>query len=192
MESDLKLFAAYLGGRADGCTIELHDVVFVVSRSIEEAYPQFVKKWFGNTHRLHLDSHLELKYIDGFEVNLVPLAEAPLSNDDDEKLYFINLGAYDVTMLTEVHQSGFFVAKQKMHAVSAAKKRFDLDLFQVHVDDSVDVNELLTNEDGEGDVDDLVELTEVDGYRIVLTPTDKTQSFETICGYRKIDVGKFS
>jgi hypothetical protein len=188
---DLKLFAAYLGGRADGCNIELHDMVFVVSRTIEEAYPRFVKKWFGNTHRLHLDSHLELKYIDGFEVSLVHASVAKPVAEEDNKLYFINLGAYDVSMLTEVHQSGFFVAKQKMHAVAAAKKSLCLDLFQVHVDDSLDVNELLTNDDGEGDVDDLIEITEVDDYRVILTPTDKTQSFETVCGYRKIDASKY-
>lgn len=43
-----KLFAVYLGGRADRCNIELHDVVFVVGSSIEETYPLLAKKWFGS------------------------------------------------------------------------------------------------------------------------------------------------
>lgn len=36
--NELKLFAVYLGGRADRCNIELHDVVFVVGSCIEETY----------------------------------------------------------------------------------------------------------------------------------------------------------
>jgi len=36
---DKKLFAVYLGVRADRCNIELHDVVFVVGTSIEDTYP---------------------------------------------------------------------------------------------------------------------------------------------------------
>jgi hypothetical protein len=51
-----KLFAVYLGGRADRCNIELHDVVFVVGSSIEETYPLLAKKWFGNLHGFHIDS----------------------------------------------------------------------------------------------------------------------------------------
>ena len=56
----LKLFAVVLGGRADGCNTELHDVVFVVGKSLEESYPQLIDKWFGNKKRLHIDSSIEL------------------------------------------------------------------------------------------------------------------------------------
>lgn len=187
--SENKLFAVYLGGRADGCNIELHDVAFVVSPTIEDAYPQLVKKWFGNKNRLHVDSHLELKYVDGYEVNLVPSSD--IEGDQEKKLYFINFGAYDTRYLTEVHQSIFCVANEPMYAVQKAKEAQGQceGLFQLHVDDKLEVNDLI-NEDGEGDVDDLIELKEVDGYRTILTPTDKTQSFETTCGYRKITVAK--
>jgi hypothetical protein len=53
--ADLKLFAVYLGGRAAGCMIETHDVVFVVGHSLEETYPQLIKKWFGIPEQLHID-----------------------------------------------------------------------------------------------------------------------------------------
>lgn len=186
--SENKLFAVCLGGRADGCNTELHDIVFVVSPTIEEAYPTLSRKWFGNSKRLHLDAHLELKYVDGFEINLLPLKDED-TQEGENKLYFINFGAYDTRYLTEIHQSGFYVATEPMYAVQKAKQALGLceGLFQLHVDDKLDVDELI-NEDGEGDVDDLIELSEVDGYRIVLTPTDKTQSLETTCGYRKISV----
>ncbi len=57
----LKLFAVLLGGRATGCHIELHDVVFIVGNSLEETYPRLVHKWFGHHKRLHVDSSVELK-----------------------------------------------------------------------------------------------------------------------------------
>src|SRR5579862_751029 len=66
MESsgEKKLFAVYLGGRADHCNIELHDVVFVVGATIEETYPLLAKKWFGNLKGFHIDSYVELQNID--------------------------------------------------------------------------------------------------------------------------------
>lgn len=91
----LNLYAVLLGGRAKGCNIELHDVVFVVGNSLEELYPQLVNKWFGGvTKSLHIDSSVALKYVDGYEVVIS-------SNNDaiaDDKKYIllisedINLG----------------------------------------------------------------------------------------------------
>jgi len=63
-----KLFAVYLGGRADGCNIELHDVVFVVGPSIEATYSLLAKKWFGNLQGFHIDSYVELQNIDGYKI----------------------------------------------------------------------------------------------------------------------------
>lgn len=80
----LKLFAVLLGGRADGCNVELHDVVFVAGPSLEETYPDLISKWFGNKKRLHIDSSIELKYIDGHEV--VISEKAPST---DKKIFFV-------------------------------------------------------------------------------------------------------
>jgi hypothetical protein len=40
----LKLFSVYLGGRVEGCNIELHDVVFVVSESIQQSLSRIKEK----------------------------------------------------------------------------------------------------------------------------------------------------
>ncbi len=42
-----KLFACYLGGRVQGCHIEMHDVQFSVGETIEECYEDLRKKWVG-------------------------------------------------------------------------------------------------------------------------------------------------
>ncbi len=66
----MKLFAVFLGGRAEKCNIELHDVVFTCADQITDCYDDLLDKWFGDTKRLHIDSWLELKYIDGYEILL--------------------------------------------------------------------------------------------------------------------------
>lgn len=188
-----KLFIVCLGGRADRCNIELHDVVFAVGESddITELYPTFIKKWFGNTNRLHLDSHFEIKYLDGFEIKLSKIKPTDIKNQP--KLYFINFGAYDTTRLGEIHENKLYVASSKAEAKAQAKKDLCLGLFQVHCDDALNVQGLIIEgmEEQEDDgVDDILEITQVDGYWLHLIPTDKTQEFKTICGYRRIDATK--
>src|SRR4051812_4577682 len=100
----MKLFAVYLGGRAPKANTELHDVVFAVGENIEATYPQLVEKWFGDPRGLHLDSWLELDVVDGWRISL---SNSPSSQP--QKLFFVNMGAYDDSF-TELHASGFFVA----------------------------------------------------------------------------------
>src|SRR5262245_42006055 len=113
-----KLFAVYLGGRADRCNIELHDVVFVVGSSIEETYPLLAKKWFGNLKGFHIDSYLHLKNVDGYEIEL---SKDPPKVDPLKKLYFINLGAYKPYDFTEYHQNAFYVSDAAPEAIRRAK-----------------------------------------------------------------------
>ena len=70
MKENIKLFAVYLGGRADGCNTELHDVVFTCGNKIEDTYLDLLSKWFGNSDRLHIDSWVEIDHVDGYKVSL--------------------------------------------------------------------------------------------------------------------------
>lgn len=70
--SERKLFAVYLGGRIAKCNTELHDVVFVAGTHIEATYEQAMDKWFGDLPRLHLDSWVELRIVDGHRNELRP------------------------------------------------------------------------------------------------------------------------
>ena len=129
-----KLFAVYLGGRADRCNIELHDVVFVIVSSIEEMYPLLAKKWFGNLNGFHIDSYLHLKQVDGYEIELV---KDPSKVNSLNKLYFINLGAYKPNVFAEYHQSAFYVAESAPEAVRRAKSELCQGLETIHKDDVV-------------------------------------------------------
>lgn len=175
-----KLFAVYLGGRADGCNIELHDVVFVVGSCIEETYPLLAKKWFGNMDYFHIDSYLHLMNIDGYEIEL---SKNPPQNGASKKLYFINLGAYKPHEFTEHHQSAFYVTENAPEAIRRAKSELCQGLETIHKDDVV----LLDHVSQDYDVDDILEIGHVDDYYISLKPTSSQERTLPISAYIKLD-----
>lgn len=181
MERQAKLFAVYLGGKAPKSNIELHDVVFVAGSSLEETYPKLKEKWFGYPEHIpHIDSYIELTYADGFNISLT---FSP-NNSESHKLYFVNFGAYTENLFGEVHQSAFYVAKDKAQATQKARKELCVGMIQSHLDDHLDVEGLV--ELGTFDVDDVLEIESVDGYHLTLTPSEvKTTSFANP-GYIKL------
>jgi hypothetical protein len=160
-----KLFAVYLGGRAPKCNTELHDVVFVVGESIGETYDQLMDKWFGDPLRVHIDSWIELRIVDGYRISL---GRAPV--DEAKRLYFINLGAYLPGQFTELHANAFVVASNEREVKSRAKGELLRGTQSVHTDDLYDI-------------DDCLEIAEVDGHHIHLEPTSESQPFAPSNGY---------
>jgi hypothetical protein len=164
----LRLFAVYLGGRAPKCNTELHDVVFVVGTSIEATYERLMDKWFGDPLRLHIDSWLELNHVDGFRISL---EAAPSAGAD--KLYFINLGAYQPGEFTELHANAFLVGRDEKEIKQRAKGELLRGAVTVHKDDLFDV-------------DDCLKLAEVDGLHVHLEPAGETQPLVPNNGYHVI------
>jgi len=181
-QSEKKLFAVYLGGRADRCNIELHDVVFVVGSSIEETYPLLATKWFGNLEQFHIDSYVHLQSIDGYEIQLV---KDPAKIDLSKKLYFINLGAYKSFEFTEYHQSAFYVSESSPEAVKRAKSELCKGLQTIHKDDVVVIDRVSNT--AEFDIDDVLEIREVDEYYISLIPTASPDLAVPVSAYIKLD-----
>jgi len=164
-----KLFAVYLGGRAPKCNTELHDVVFVIGKTIEATYEQLMDKWFGTPTGLHLDSYMELDVVDGYEISISD--KAP---DNGKKLFFINLGAYSDGQFTEIHANKFIVAESAPEAKAKGKSALLKNWpSPAHVDD---LHEL----------DDCLEVSEVSSCRIVLKETDKKEELKPINGYHLV------
>ena len=113
--------------------------------SLEDTYKDLLDKWVGLPDRLHIDSWVELKYVDGFEVVLSN--DKPISKN---KLFFINLGGYDKNKFEELHESRFFIGKYEKNIKFRAKQSLLLGFDQVHTDDIYDV-------------DDCIEIKEVSG-----------------------------
>jgi hypothetical protein len=160
-----KLFAVYLGGRAPRANTELHDVVFATGAAIEDTYTQLLDKWFGDPVGLHLDSWLELDVVDGWRITL-----SPTPDTGGQKLFFVNLGAYDDNF-TELHASGFYVAA----TAQDAKQRALAEHFTGDVD--------LPHKDDLYDIDDCIALEAISGLRVTLTKTGEASQAKPNNGY---------
>lgn len=163
----MRLFAVYLGGRAPRANTELHDVVFAVGAAIENTYAQLVHKWFGNPAGLHIDSWWELDVVEGWRIGL---SEAP--SPQPEKLWFVNMGAYD-DRFTELHACGFYVAA----TAAEAKKRAAAELLK---------GAITVHKDDLHAVDDLIALETVNGLYVTLTQTGEASSTSPVNGYYPI------
>lgn len=168
----MQLFLVVLGGRAAGCNIELHDVRFVAGDSLEATIPSLRRQWFGRRRGLHIDSWQRITQADGWQVSLSQEPE-PIR----QRLWFVNLGAYDPASPAELHGFGLFVAPSAASAKARAKRQLLVGAAQQHKDDLCAV-------------DDCLALEQVDGWQVRLTPAADTP-WQPLrpdwFGYRRID-----
>jgi len=127
----MHLFLVVLGGRSRGCHIEQHDVRFVAGERLEDTLPQLRRQWFGLQRGLHLDSWLQVSQQEGWRVTL---RREPFTGP--QRLWFINVGAYDPDCPWELHAFGLFVADSAAAAKAKAKRRLLVGAAQQHKDDS--------------------------------------------------------
>lgn len=176
-----RLFLVVLGGRSTSSHIELHDVRWVVGKNFEETFPQLRKEWFGNRDGLHIDSFMEIKYVDGYEIllrkrsftNEIKPYKKQLSDKSITKksLWFVNFGGYDPSQLLELHQFRLVVAKSAFEAKKIVKSKVLHSALQLHKDDCYSINA-------------------VQNYYVDLIPDPKDRSQELKpdwFGYLKID-----
>lgn len=176
---DPQLFAVYLGGIAPRANIELHDVVFVVGTSLKETYPKLKEKWFAYPEKIpHIDSYIKLTHADGYEIKLGTGNE---NTEEPLKLYFINFGGYSENLFGEHHQSAFYVATDKAEATKKAKKELCKGMVQPHLDNHLDVENLMDST--EFDLDDILEIDNVDGYHLRFIPSDIKSTSLAHSGY---------
>jgi len=167
-KSNRKLFAVLLGGMAEGCNIELHDVQFVVTDTIENAYSELLDKWFGKKDKMHIDSYIILDVVDGYKVNL-----SKEKTDQKEKLFFINMGAYEDGVFSELHQIKFMVDNAKITVKKRAKESMLNGKVSVHTDDLFEV-------------DDCIHLDSIDGWNIHLYSTSQRENLNPVNGYHPL------
>ncbi|MGP5570285.1 DUF1543 domain-containing protein [Pseudomonas helleri] len=133
------LFVVMLGGKHPRAKIEVHDVVFAIADSLEATYPQLRQGWFGNPAGLHIDAWMRVDGVEGWKVELSPLAPLPGS----PRLYFINLGGYEANTFGEAHHYLLVVAQDKNQAKSRAKQHMLKHWQQAHTDALLDVDDCL-------------------------------------------------
>jgi hypothetical protein len=169
------LFLVFLCGRTARSLIELHDVRFVAGVTIEDTIPQLRRQWFGLRRGLHIDSYVAVRRLEAWRVELRPQPAAAA-----ERLWFVNMGAYDPGRLAELHDFGLFVAPTAQAARSQARRRLLAGALQQHRDDL-------------RAVDDCLAVDQVDGLHVHLLPLEGAAAtgWQPLrpdwFGYRRID-----
>jgi hypothetical protein len=156
-------FAVMLGGRHPKANIELHDLVFVMADSKDVAFKRAREKWFGSQERVHGDGYQELISVNGFNFSKE-------NQENDYKLYAINMGGYRTGEFGEFHHFHFVVAENGKEAIKVARENTHSDFITAHVDDNLEV-------------DDLIEVTEIGGNRLNWIPNAEARIPASNSGY---------
>ena len=167
-----KLFAVYVGGMAEGCHVELHDVRFVIGNSIEDCYDDLKAQWWGVPESLHLDAWGPIELADGYRADVVDRPAA-----GDVKLYLANLGGYDPEQFTELHENFFIVAPDPHEAKKRVLAKID-GWTSPHRDAILEVDSVV----------DIAAATGAQQRFIKLTPDDHARPF--IFEARYVPIGK--
>lgn len=173
-----------LGCTPKGRFTEQHDIFFGIGTSLKELVPNMKDFWPEAKGRIHIDAWQKVTCVDGFEIEVV-------SNDEkleqEEHLFFLNLGGYKEDEFEEYHYKVLVVAKTKAEAIKKAKqttfyKHCSFKGAESHIDDKYGV-----------DVDDIHNIEEIlsdkfkSQYRLKITKTNVISENEKHIGYLKID-----
>ena len=182
MSGELKLFVIYVGGAHELSFVELHDMRFVVGRTIEDTYPALRKTWWGTPQRLHLDAWGSLRYADGYQISVSEKMSSAASDVTSPKLYFVNLGGYDSKQFTELHKNVFVVAESPAAAKTRAVQQI-ADWESPHRDYQFEVEHIVS-------ISDVIASTNTSSNcQIILTPSAEEIPFEFTCRYVPIASG---
>lgn len=152
-----------LGGRPKGRLIEQHDIFFGVANQVSELVDDINRHWPEVKNKWHIDSYRAITKVDNYNVKLIESSDNSTENND-LKLFFINLGGYQQGSFEEFHYKILIVATNQADAVKQAKQSefykqftfldkdspFDAashidDKFEVDIDDIYNVNDLISN-----------------------------------------------
>lgn len=180
-----KLFMLLLGSKAPKRNVEQHDYFFGIANTVKELVPQIKAFWPEAGASIHIDGWREVNAVDGYEVKVVPRGE--IVEASEHKLFFINLGGYQSNKLEEQHYAVLTVQNDRAQAVQDAKKTVFFKQNTIkgatsHIDDKygIDVDDIHR-------VDDILEASQKENYRIQITPSANLPEDEIHLGYFKLD-----
>ncbi|MBQ0215369.1 DUF1543 domain-containing protein [Proteus vulgaris] len=171
----MKLFMFYVGGNAGKSNIEVHDIQFVAAEKPIDAWPALRDAWFGDKDKVHIDGYTEITWVDGFDISL---SLSNKTSNNNNKLYFVNVGGYHPSSLAELHEFDLFVAQSANEAKEKAITTLLVDSQQQHKDNLKDV-------------DDCILLSKIGDYYIHLIPNNSGEHFKPLWqGYQPIGIEK--
>ena len=159
----LTLYMVQLGGRPKGRLIEQHDIFFGVANQVSELVDDINHHWPEVKNKWHIDSYRAITKVDNYNVKLIESSDNSTENNE-LKLFFINLGGYQQGSFEEFHYKILIVAANQADAIKQAKqsefyKQFTFkdtssafnaashvdDKFEVDIDDIHNINDLISN-----------------------------------------------
>lgn len=177
----MKLFYVILGATPKGRNIEQHDVFFGIAENFDDLIPEMKNFW--KDAKIHVDCYQEVRFADGFEVQVVPK-----KNENSEyQLFFINLGGYKLGHFEEFHEQHLMVGKSLSEVIKRVKQT---DFYKTmgfknavsHIDDKhgVDIDDIYK-------VNDLLSEISKEKYSIILEKSEaENQENVMKIGYLKI------
>ena len=182
---NISLFIVVLGGRSLKSNIEIHDVRWVLGKSFEDTFPELRKQWIGKPSGLHIDSYKRIQYVDGYKIIISKSNKSKKNNkkQEDESLWFINLGGYNPKKMYEEHEFKLIVAKNARHAKIKARKNWISSLKNKHNDDFSGIKDF-------EQVDDIHSIKKIKNWEIKLVLDPEKKSDKLIpdwYGYLRID-----
>ncbi len=175
-----------LGCKPAGRNTEQHDVFFGIGEQLKDLTAGILRFWPEADKKIHIDGWRKVTQVDGYDVVVVP--RTGLGNEDQNvKLFFINLGGYKPNDLEEYHYKAIIAAPDKGLAIQQAKKtaffrHTGFEGANSHIDDKYGI-----------DVDDLYEISDIlpdaikQQYEILLTPTIELSEDTCYQGYFRLD-----
>lgn len=180
----MKLFYVILGATPPGRNIEQHDVFFGIAESLKDLVEDMKAFWKEAKGKIHIDCYQEVKFVDGYEVQIVERGE----QTSEEQLYFINLGGYKRGYFEEFHEQHLVVGNSMSDAVKRAKstefyKTMGFKGATSHIDEKLGV-----------DIDDIFPVKEIlptdmkkrYAISLVKSEAENQENFVSL-GYLKID-----
>ncbi len=168
-----KLGIFYLGGKIQRCNIEMHDVVFVIGKSLKEMSSKIHAKWCGIPSSLHIDSWFIVDNVDGFDVKAIN--NKNIKHRSSGFLYFVNLGYYHNNLFGEFHHMSLVVEESRGKAIEKAKLKVTKDCEMLHGDNIYNL-------------DDCIKIDEIDNYQLILEYSGKQTNHIIKNGYQKISI----
>jgi hypothetical protein len=118
-----------LGGSIQNANCEVHSMQFMIAKNIEDTYEEMKRRWFGDS--LHLDSYTEIKYIDGYQIDL--------NSESDLEAYMVVYGGYQKGVIDELHDYSIVLANSKQDAKKLGKRQLNQFPNMDHIDEIVNV-----------------------------------------------------
>lgn len=180
------LYMVMLGCTPKGRFTEQHDIFFGIGSTLKELVPDMKTFWPEAKGKIHIDAWQKITKVDGYAVEIVSKEE---KLEQEEQLFFLNLGGYKEGEFEEYHYKALVIAKTKGKAIRKAKQT----TFYKHCSVAIKGGESHFDDQYGVDVDDIHKIEDIlsdkfkSKYRLKITKTNATSEDEKHIGYLKID-----